>query len=235
LEVADFRPHPHAGALDREIDLMTRLDPAERPSKEQVARDLEAWRKLASVPVALDVSETRSRLRAKLTPAIAEQGRQAARKELALGAVRKLQELTAPLNEALKSLSSRTEIDSATDKMTTNILRSFGAHGRPLVEFRWHRCTIVAPLDGPAPITLRMSRSLAQLSDGSLVLHLMVHVGPDGMMGSDYSWHPPAASSPVGSLEAEQMLQDGVRDLGDALREGIEVLVDQLPDTSSGR
>ncbi len=233
FEIGDFRPHAHAHVLDQEIDLMTRLDPAERPTKEQVARDLAAWRELASAPVALDVSEPRSRLRAKLRPTMSEQDRQEERKEMALAAVRELQRLTAPLNRALKSLSSRTEIDSATDKMTTNILKSSGAHGRPLVEFRWHRCSIVAPLDGPAPVTLRMSRSLELLSDGSLVLHLMVHVGPDGVMGSDYSWRPPSTSSPVGSVEAEQMLQNGVRDLGDALREGIEVLVDRLPDERS--
>ena len=56
-----------------------------------------------------------------------------------LAAVRQLQELTAPLNQALKNLSARTEIDSATDKMTTNLLTSrdgFGqsAGGFPLAQ-----------------------------------------------------------------------------------------------------
>lgn len=235
FEVGDFRPHAHAGALDQEIDLMTRLHPEERPSKEQVARDLSAWQQLASEPVALDVSEARARLRIKLGDAIAQQDTQAQRKELALAAVRRLQELTAPLNEALRNLSARTEIDSATDKMTTNILTSDGGFGSPQVEFRWHRCTLVAPLDRPVSMTLRMSRSLELLNDGSLLLHLMVHVGPDGVMATNYNWHRPVASSPVGTVEAAQMLEDGVRELADAVRDGIEVFVDQLPDTSSGR
>ena len=47
---------------------MTRLHPEERPSKEQVARDLAAWQQLASEPVALDVSEARARLAEKLGP-----------------------------------------------------------------------------------------------------------------------------------------------------------------------
>lgn len=214
---------------------MTRLHPEERPSKEQVARDLTAWRELAGEPVALDVSEARSRLKAKLGAAITNQDTQAQRKELALAAVRKLQELTAPLNQALKDLSAKTEIDSATDKMTTNILRSDRGFGSPQVEFRWHRCTLVAPLERPVSMTLRMSRSLELLDDGRLVLHLMVDVGPDGVMATNYNWHRPVTSAPVGTVEAEQMLQHGVRELTDALREGIEVFVDQMPDASTGR
>lgn len=235
FEIGDFRPHRHAGALDQEIDLMTRLHPEERPSKEQVARDLAAWLQLAGEAVEVDVSEARTRLRSKLAAAIAQQNTQAQRKELALAAVRKLQKLTAPLNQALKDLSARTEVDSATDKMTTNILKSHGGFGGPNVEFRWHRCTLVAPLDRPASMTLRMSRSLELLGEGSLVLHLMVHVGRDGVMATNYNWRPPAASAPVGTVEADQMLEDGIRELAAALREGIEVLVDQLPEASGDR
>jgi hypothetical protein len=234
FEVGDFRPHAHAAALDQEIDLMTRLHPEERPSKEQVARDLAAWQELASEPVALDVSAARARLREKLGTQIAQQDTQAQQKELALAAVRRLQELTAPLNQALKSLSARAEIDSATDKMTTNLLKSHGGFGGPHVEFRWHRCTLVAPLDRPVSMTLRMSRSLELLNDGSLLLHLMVHVGPEGVMATNFNWHRPVASAPVGSVEAEQMMQDGVRELANALRESIEVFVEQLPDASGG-
>ena len=78
-------------------------------------------------------------------------------------------------------------------------------------------------------MTLRMGRSLELLDDGSLVLHLMVDVGPNGVMATDFNWNPTASSAPVGTVEAEQMLQDGVRGLTDALREGIGVFVDQLP------
>lgn len=234
FEIGEFRPHAHADALDQEVELMTRLHPEERPSKEQVARDLTAWRELAGQPVALDVSEARSRLRAKLGAAIAHQDTQAQRKELALAAVRKLQKLTAPLNQALRNLSAKTEIDSATDKMTANLLRSDRGFGSPRVEFRWHRCTVVAPLERPVSMTLRMSRSLELLDDGRLVLHLMVDVGPDGVMATNYNWHRPVTSAPVGTVQAEEMLEHGVRELTDALREGIEVFVDQIPDASTG-
>lgn len=230
--IGDFRPHAHAQAVDQEIDLMTRIHPEDRPSKEQVARDLIAWQQLADKPVVLDVAEARFGLRAKLASAIAEQDTNAQRKELALSAVRKLQELTAPLNRALKDLWPGATIDSSTDKMTMNLLKSHS--GRRQVQFRWHRCTIVAPLDGPMAMTLKMSRSLELVDDGSLLLHLMVHVGPEGVMGTNFDWHRPVASAPVGTVEGERMLEDGVHELTDALKEGIEVLVDNLPDASSG-
>ena len=50
FEIGDFRPHSRANALDQEVDLMTRLHPEERPSKEQVARDLATWHELSSEP-----------------------------------------------------------------------------------------------------------------------------------------------------------------------------------------
>jgi hypothetical protein len=232
LEIGDFRPHPRSGLLDSEIDLMTRMHARERPSKEQVVRDLTSWQKLADEPVVLDVSAARSRLRQKLASTIAEQDTLEQQKELAYAAVRRLQELTAPLNDALKNLSARTEIDSATDKLTTNILRTHP--GRRTVEFRWHRCTLVAPLDRPSSMTLRMSRSLELFDDGGLVLHLMVDVGLEGVMQTSFNWNRPVASAPVGSVEAERMLEDGVRDLADSLREGIDVFVEQLPDAGEG-
>ena len=231
--IVDFRPHARAAALDQEVDLMTRLHADERPSKEQVARDLAAWKALASEPVVLDVSAARARLHEKIGPQIAEQDTQAQRKELALAAVRNLQELTKPLNEALTSLSARTEVDSATDKMTTNILKSHGGLGSAQPAFRWHRCTIVQPLNGPVTMTLRMARSLELMEDGDLRLHLMVDVGPDGVMATMFNWHRPMASAMVGTVKAEQMLDDGVRELVEQLQRAIDVIVDQLPDSRS--
>ena len=109
FEIGDFRPHPRSGVLDQEVDLMTRLHPDERPLKGQVARDLAAWQELAAVPTVFDVSEARARLREKLQAEIAEQDTEEQHKDLAHTAVRRLQELTAPLNAGLRSLHPRTK------------------------------------------------------------------------------------------------------------------------------
>lgn len=231
FEIGDFRPHAFAAALDQEIDLMTRIHPEERPSKEQVARDLTAWQDLASGPVALDVSAARARLRQKLDPHIAEQETLDQRKDVAHAAVRQLQKLTAPLNRALKDLYGRTKIDSASDELTQNIVRS-QSHWGQKVEFRWQRCTLVAPMDRAVSMSLRMSRCLELIEDGTLRLHMLVLVGPEGVFGTDFSWRPTTRSAPVGSIEAEKMLEDGVNDLAKALEDAIDVFVEKLPNTN---
>jgi len=193
---------------------MTRLHPEERPSKDQVARDLASWQELGAETAVFDVSDARARLREKLQSAIAEQDTLEQHKDLAHGAVRRLQELTAPLNSGLRSLYPRTQVDSMTDKLTQNTVRSLRPGRDQEVAFRWQRCTLVAPLDRPGSTTLRMSRSVELLSNGLILLHLLVLVGPEGNMGSYFVWQPEERSAPVGSVEAEKMLEDAVRDSG---------------------
>ena len=228
--IGDFRPHPQAASLDQEVDLMSRLHPEERPSKNQVARDLALWQELAGEPVMLDLSAARARLRAKLGSAIAEQDTQQQYKDLTHAAVRRLQQLTAPLNEGLKGLYPGTQVDIMSDQMTQNLLRTLGHAGlsRDII-FRWNRCTLVAPFRRPSSVTLRMSRSVELFSDGDFVLRLWVHVGPEKTMGSFFDWQSPDLSAPVGSVELEKMLQDGVAELAQGLRQGVEAFVEHLP------
>lgn len=227
--IGDFRPHPKAGALDRLVDQMTRLHPEERPSKDQVARDLRSWSELASEAPAIDVSDLRARLHTKLQREFADQDIKGHRKDLALAAVRRLQALTGPLNEALKSLYPQSEIDSQSDELTKNILRSHPALGDREIDFRWQRCTIVAPFRRQFSLALRMGRSVELREDGMLLLHLMVDVGLLGAAPSTFHWNSPELSAPVGSVEAEHMIEEGVRQLRDALSDGLDVFVEQVP------
>ena len=208
---------------------MTRLHPEERPSKEQVARDLAAWSDLAAVPTVFDVSDARAKLHAKLQSTIAEQDTREQNKELAYAAIRRLQELTNPLNDGLKSLYSRTVVDFQSDEMTRNLLKTHHHYGQELL-LRWQRCTLVAPFDRPASATLRMGRCLELFDDGTLRLLLMVHVGPEGVMGTYFDSQLEIRSAPVGSVEAEKMLEDGVRDLSGALKAGVDVFVEKQPE-----
>lgn len=228
--IGDFRPHPRADSLDQEVDLMTRLHPAERPSKEQVARDLALWQELAGAPVAFDVSAARARLREKLRSSITEQDMQEQYKVLAQAAIRRLQQLTAPLNEGLKSLYPRTQIDSMSDEMTRNLLRTLGHSylGRDII-FRWQRCTLVAPFGYPGSVVLRMSRSVELFSDGDFLLRLWVFVGRMKGMGSFFNWQSLDMSAPVGSVEMEKILQEGIAQLSQNLKQGVDVFVEHLP------
>jgi serine/threonine protein kinase len=232
FEIGDFRPHPRSRDLDQEVDLMTRLHPEERPSKAQVARDLADWQALGTGPAVLDVSQARSQLRQKLQAEIAEQDTAEQNKDLAYAAVRRLQELTAPLNKALKDLYPRTQVDSMTDELTQNTLRSLRPGQR--VIFRWQRCTLVAPFDRLSSTTLRMSRSLELLDNGLIVLNLLLLVSPKATMGNYLNWQSGDRAAAVGSIEAEKMIENAVGELSGALKQGIDVFVEHLPDPASG-
>ncbi len=150
-------------------------------------------------------------------------------KDLAHAAVRRLQELTAPLNSGLKSLYPRTQVDSMTDELTQNTVRSMRPGWDQQIAFRWQRCTLVAPFDRPSSTTLRMSRSLELLSNGLILLNLLILVAPKGTMGSYFDWQSGDGSALAGSAEAEKLLEDAVRELTDALRKGIDVFIEHLP------
>jgi hypothetical protein len=231
FEIGDFRPHPRSGVLDQEVDLMTRLHPEERPSKRQVARDLIAWKELASERNTFDVTDARSRLRVKLGPALSSQDILDQQKELAYVAVRRLQELTEPLNEGLKTLYPRTQVDLIADELTQEMKTHLYLGNPREIAFRWQRCTLVAPFEMPVAITLRMSRSLELQDDGLLILRLRVLVGLEGLVPALFWWDMEPGSAPVGSVEAEKLLETGVSELSAALKQGIDIFVENLPTT----
>jgi hypothetical protein len=60
---------------------------------------------------------------------------------------------------------------------------------------------------------------------------MMVLVAPSKTMGHDFSWQPDGAiCAPVGTTQATKMLEEGVRDLIEAVQRGVRVLVERLPD-----
>ena len=107
FEIGDFRPHPRSAVLDQLVDRTTKLLPEERPTKEQVAIDLTAWKELSIIPPVIDMSAARQRLRLKIEPAMDKQARQQEFKSSAHEAARRLQEMTRPINKELKSLQPR--------------------------------------------------------------------------------------------------------------------------------
>jgi serine/threonine protein kinase len=231
FSIGDFRPHPRSHALDDIVDRTTRLHPTERPSKEQVANDLAAWQELAQQPLIIDLSAQSERLRAKLAPVITEQDRVQRNKNLAYQAVRRYQELVTPLNDQLKNAYPGTQVDNGADKITTNIVRSGRGHAQSTL-FRWHRCTVVKPLDRVATPALRMGRSVELFDDGTIILCQLVFVGPEGVMGNIYSSNLPEHSAPVGTTEAEKMIELSAQELASVLKIGVEALINSLPDAA---
>jgi hypothetical protein len=63
----------------------------------------------------------------------------------------------------------------------------------------------------------------------------MVHVGPEGVMHTDFYWRSEVMSAPVGSVQAENMLDQGVQDLAEAIQRGVQVFVELFPNVGSAR
>jgi serine/threonine protein kinase len=226
--ISDFRPHSHAAALDGLVDRMTRLQPSERPTMAQVARDLQAWGNLAAQPVALDVSTFRARVREKLSAELTADELLQQRKDLAHAAVRRFQELVAPLNESLQEVHPAAEIDSMNDDLTRNILRSREGFGKAPPVFNWQRCSQIG--SGPAHhrYTLRMGRSIELADDGTLTARALIAVGYPNLGGDNHLWQSQSHTAPVGTVEAEKMLLDAVAELTDQLSVGLEIFVTHL-------
>jgi len=70
-----------------------------------------------------------------------------------------------------------------------------------------------------------MSRSLEVLESGDLVLRTMVDVGYEQVMQTEYHWRSGERTAPIGGIQAEKMLEDGVAELAEKLKEGIEAFV----------
>lgn len=80
-----------------------------------------------------------------------------------------------------------------------------------------------------------MSRSVELFSDGEFLLRLWIFVGPQKVMESFFNWQSPDMSAPVGSVEMEKILQDGIVELSENLEQGVDVFVEHLPaDEGSG-
>lgn len=231
--LSDLRPHAHADALDRLIDRSTRAQPEERPTMAEIAADLQAWHELGQTADELDVAELGARLRAKTEHELAADDLLEQRRELATGHARRLQELLRPLNEALTSVHPRAEVGQQPDRYGKNMLRTYRSSGAPDIVFNFGRISRIRVGRPPVPYTLVFGAGVELTADGDLILRAYIDVGPEGVMGSDFTWESDPATARVGSVESERMLEEGVADLRDKLREGLDVFVAQVPERES--
>lgn len=225
FSISDLRPHPHAALLDQLIDRATRIHPEERPSMREVADDLKAWLTLASEPVAVDVGGLREQLLERMADEFAAEDLLEQRKELALAAVRRMNELFAPLNEALRNVHPRAEIDITADELTRNILSSRRAHTIP---FKFQRLSQITSGSEPFLFGLRLGRSLELTADGELVFRSYVNVGRFRTAGSNFSWQSATFTAPVGSVQADVMLRDAIEETAAQLKAGLAAFIQAL-------
>jgi hypothetical protein len=229
FSIADQRPHAHADALDRLVDRCTRLDPQSRPTMEQVAEDLSGWAQLQAGSGTVDFSDLRGQLRERLSGEIAQKELAATQQEAAAEAARMLEELLAPLDEALKSLHGDARLAQMPDHLSEYMLKSLDELDGVEIVWRWARVSELAA--GPAyeRYSLRVGRGVELTAAGELLIHAFVDVGRPELSGGDFYWPMPSVSAPVGSVEAEVLLRRVAGELEVQTRLAVEAFVAHVP------
>lgn len=231
--IGDFRPHPHSRELDQLVDRMTRLRPSDRPSKAQVVRDLEAWAALPSGPAVLDWSKQRARLREKLHEQVSEEQEVERLKAAGQKVVRRLAELTGPLNRELKNTWSGTEVDISSDAHTQNIVRTRRMPPGVAEVFDWQRCTKMSTGPGPLSQKLRVSRRVQVFRDGLVAVAWGVLLGSDTFGNTWFNSGPRSQLAPVDSIELDKLLEDAVREMERQVQAALDVLAERLPEAGA--
>ena len=133
------------------------------------------------------------------------------------------------MNEALLKLHPRAERGLQPDRYGQNMLRTYRSSGAPDIAFHFGRISKISVGRAPVPFVLVFGAGIELTDEGDLLFRAYIDVGPEGVMGSDFRWEREAASAPVGSVEAERMLEQGVEQLAEKLREGMAVFVSEAP------
>jgi serine/threonine protein kinase len=216
--IADYRPYPNASLLDELVDRATRLDPSDRPTMEAFARDLRAWLALSAEQKDFDLTDAAAAVRESLGQQISHADKVDRSKDGCQAAIRRLEELVAPLNETLKAADPRARlgvIDSYTDRM----LRFPEVMGSPEVALHWTRTSMLTA-GTHLPYVLRMGRGVELVDDGTVVIRAMLDIGLEGVT-SDVHWTAPERQVPVGSAEQEAALRDVTAELVEHLEAGL--------------
>src|SRR6266511_4089453 len=199
------------------------------PTMRQIAADLTAWRELGRT-AAIDVSALAAQLRAKMQREIAAEDLLEQRRELAQAAARQLQELCRPLNEALRSAHPRPQLDLIGDQYARTLLHTPRHFSAPDIVFPYDRVSRIGSGEEPNRFELSFGRGVELTADGTLIFRAFVLVGRHGLVGGVYSWQSEALEAPVGSVESERMLEEGVAVLAEKVQEGLAVFVSELPE-----
>jgi hypothetical protein len=194
----------------------------------EIAKDLGDWHRLAATPIQVDLTILRDKLRNKMANEMAQEDTAEERKRLAMIAVRKLQELCRPLDEALKAVHPRAELDQMADQLSNTML-SGHHYGTPGPIFSHRRVSKVVSNADARRYAMAYGRGLELLEDGTLAVRAYVMVHFERVMGVDFSWESGDRTAPVGSIESERVLQEVVTELAAQLPAALGTFAEKVP------
>jgi len=193
----------------------------------QVASDLTAWAELGRSRPEIDLSHLRAEIMRKMQTQLDAEDLAEQRKRLAEPAVRRLQELSRPLNDALRQLHPKPQLDLMSDDMGRMVLKMLSIRNDFLLTYQ--RVSKVSAASGPLPYSLAWARALALEHDGTLHFGTMIWVHMEGVSGMDYHSRIPNRAAPVGSVEADRIIDQGIADTARALEEGARIFAEKSP------
>jgi hypothetical protein len=208
--IDNYRPHPRTQLLDRLIEHATRDDPQTRPSMRDVARDLRAWLDLPeATTMHVEMAKVAAEVRAKLAPALAEQGRQEDWRRIALELYGELEQRLQGVREVLGTLPNY-RFGSIDPYIGRQLEHFVGTGPEPLVEY-------LAAMRAEEPVSVlplqvRAGVALAALDNGDLVVRAMVDVGREGET-LDRAWQSDERTAPIESVAASQVIEETVAEL----------------------
>jgi serine/threonine protein kinase len=227
--IAEARPERDAELLDQLVERMTQLHPTDRPTMADVADELHRWLALREESGGVNLSGIRAQLLAKLERELAADDLTQRRKDAGAAAARRLQQLVRPLEDALRSLHPRAEIGLMPDTYARNMLSTYREMGAPEIIFSWGRLNQIGSGPDYERYALRMGYGLEVTNTGGLIYRAFIDVGHLSFGGSDFAWQASPGTAPVGSVAADELLREGVAELGTQLERAAEAFAAGVP------
>lgn len=219
--------HPLSHVLDQLLDRMTRDAAPERPSMRTVSEELRKWLGLSTEPVTVEAGDVVAQIRERIAPELEAAGQLAARKDLAIASIKRLNALTEPIDDLFRAAHPGARI-GVTDERTTKRLRLRTRFGRAQSVWHWARCSMISTGPSYHQFALRFGRCLELTDEGDLVASALIDAGPEKSLGPGMSWESEDRMAPVGTPEAEQMLRDLVAEASEHLQEGLAAFAEQV-------
>jgi hypothetical protein len=180
------------------------------------------------------VSDLGAELRKRLEGQIAAEDLAEQRREFALEAVRRLQELVRPLNDALVQVMPRAEIGMSGEQSASTLLHTPDSFGHELAVWKFDRTSRISAGERHFPFDFSFGVGLDLTEGGTLIFRSYVLAANREVMGSEFFWQSQPTDAPVGSVAAEQMLEERIAELTEQFKVGIKVFAEKVSEEGSG-
>ena len=227
--ISAFRSHARASGLDKLVDRMTNLQPADRPSMEQVVQELGSWLLMPDTNPAFDAADYKRQLAAKIGPALTDRNRLEQNKELANKNFRQLKALFEPLVSQIADVYEHADLNKYSDKIAVEYLSTLKALGIEQPVWSRQQCIYVQPIDGPQAMTFRLAYGIELFNDGQITIRSMLYFAPARVLGLVFHWYSEPMTSTVDSLTAQSQMVAVVQELALQLPIALQKFIDAQP------